>query len=91
MELYDKQPELFSESQSSRGIIQQRVLDEAKRRQPGVGGFYIPTMPLKASFGDGGRMYMQGGKMYGMGGMRPIKNYGHGGKKKNYGHGGKNC
>lgn len=80
MELYDKQPELFSESQSSRGIIQQRVLDEAKRRQPGVGGFYIPTMPLKASFGDGGRMYMQGGKMYGMGGMRPIKNYGHGGK-----------
>ena len=30
---------------------------------------------------QGGRMYMQGGKMYGMGGgVKPVKNYGHGGK-----------
>ena len=35
---------------------------------------------IAQNLGDGGRLYMQGGKMYGMGGMRPIKNYGHGGK-----------
>ena len=30
---------------------------------------------------QGGRMYIQGGKVYGMGGgVKPIKNYGHGGK-----------
>lgn len=35
---------------------------------------------IAQNLGAGGRLYMQGGKMYGMGGMRPIKNYGHGGK-----------
>jgi len=36
---------------------------------------------IAQNLGTGGRLYMQGGKMYGMGGgVRPIKNYGRGGK-----------
>lgn len=35
---------------------------------------------IAQNLGAGGRLYMQGGKMYGTGGMRPIKNYGHGGR-----------
>jgi len=49
-ELYKKNPELFSKKQDTRNIIQQKVLEEAKTRKPGVPGFYIPTSPLKASF-----------------------------------------
>ena len=35
---------------------------------------------IAQNLGAGGKVYMQGGKMYGTGGMRPIKNYGHGGR-----------
>ena len=53
IELYRSNPDLFTTSpqggERSKLQIQQRVLDEAKRRYPGLGGFYIPTTPYKMS------------------------------------------
>jgi len=43
MELYKEKPELFSETQNSRNVIHQRVLEEAKKAGSGTPGFYIPT------------------------------------------------
>ena len=43
MDLYKEKPELFSETQNSRNVIGQRVLEEAKRMGSGTPGFYIPT------------------------------------------------